>query len=154
VLSVPNDFDTPIRLLHLSFRDFLLDYRKGKGKFWIDEKYTHQRLTGRCLNIMQHSLRKNIYDLPSEGTERNDIGKVSIPYYIPPELKYACQYWAHHLVQSIDLTEMIHNAFLFLRTHFLHWIEAMSLLGLASEILGILNVFQTVLLVSSGYSQI
>lgn len=70
VLSVPDDFDTPVRLLHLSFRDFMLDYRDDKTKFWIDEKYGNQRLTARCFQIMQRSLRKNICDLPSEGTER------------------------------------------------------------------------------------
>lgn len=39
VLSVPNDFNSPVRLLHLSFRDFLLDHHKHKGDFWINEKY-------------------------------------------------------------------------------------------------------------------
>ncbi|KAG2418586.1 hypothetical protein HFD88_001687 [Aspergillus terreus] len=38
VLSVPDDFDAPIRLLHLSFRDFLLDPENSKSEFWIDEK--------------------------------------------------------------------------------------------------------------------
>jgi hypothetical protein len=33
VLSVPNDFDTPVRLLHLSFRDFLLDHYTDKRGF-------------------------------------------------------------------------------------------------------------------------
>ncbi|KAF4772650.1 hypothetical protein HAV15_005067 [Penicillium sp. str.  len=67
VLSVPNNFDTPVRLLHLSFRDFLLDHHQEKSKFWIDEKYANQRLANRCLQIMQGSLEKNICKLPSEN---------------------------------------------------------------------------------------
>ncbi|KAJ5151368.1 uncharacterized protein N7482_010620 [Penicillium canariense] len=145
VLSVPNNFDTPVRLLHLSFRDFLLDHHKRKSKFWIDEKYANHRLTAQCLQIMQHSLGRNICNLPSEGTQCNEISKDSIQHYISPELKYACQYWAHHLLQCTDITDMVHDAFLFLHTHFLHWVEAMSLLGLTSEILGILNHFQMAL---------
>ncbi|KAF7595218.1 hypothetical protein BBP40_006963 [Aspergillus hancockii] len=66
VLSVPNNFDTPVRLLRLSFRDFLLDHQKTKGQFWIDEKDVNQDLAARCLQTMQHSLRRNICDLPGE----------------------------------------------------------------------------------------
>ncbi|KAJ6084355.1 hypothetical protein N7486_011155 [Penicillium sp. IBT 16267x] len=145
VLSVPDDLNTPVRLLHLSFRDFLVDYRDDKSEFWIDEKYTNQRLATQCIHIMQHSLHKNMCDLPSGGTKRKDISKDLIQRYIPPELKYACRYWVHHLVQCADLTQMTDQAFLFLRTHFLHWVEALSLLGLTSEVLGSLNDFQTVL---------
>ncbi|OQE62988.1 hypothetical protein PENNAL_c0253G00080 [Penicillium nalgiovense] len=124
VLSVPNNFDTPVRILHLSFRDFLLDLHKDESKFWIDEKYANQRLAERCRQIMQDSLEKNICKLASEGTPRNEISNDSIRHYIPPELKYACRYWAHHLV------------------HFLHWVEAMSLLGLTSVVSGILDLLQ------------
>ncbi|KAJ6189996.1 hypothetical protein N7519_000017 [Penicillium mononematosum] len=48
VLSVPNNFDTPVRILHLSFRDFLLDHREDESKFWINGKYANQRLAERC----------------------------------------------------------------------------------------------------------
>lgn len=38
VLSIPTDKRLPVRLLYLSFRDFLLDsQRRGKRPFWIDE---------------------------------------------------------------------------------------------------------------------
>ncbi|KAJ6058363.1 uncharacterized protein N7446_007946 [Penicillium canescens] len=36
------------------------------------------------------------------------------------------------------------NASLFLQKHFLHWVEAMSILGLVSEVVGIINLLQTV----------
>ena len=154
VLSVPNDFDTPVRLLHLSFRDFLLDHHKVKSKFGIDEAYANRRLTAQCLRLIQHNLRKNICNLPNEGTKCNEISKTSIQHYIPAELNYACRYWVHHLVQCAGFTEMIQDAFLFLRTQFLHWVEAMSLLGLTTEILGILDHFQMAVLVSSEESHI
>lgn len=135
VLSVPNDFDTPIRLLHLSFREFLLNNRKSKSEFWIDEKGVNKHLTGQCLQTMQRSLRKNICNLPNEGTQRNEIDRDSIHCKIPPELRYACRYWAQHLLQSQEpVTELI-GAFSFLKEHFLHWLEAMSILGYMSEVI-------------------
>ncbi|ODM21879.1 hypothetical protein SI65_02723 [Aspergillus cristatus] len=135
VLSVPNDFSTPVRLLHLSFRDFLLDHRKSKGEFWIDEKGVNQHLTAQCLQTMQRSLRKNICNLPSEGTQRNEIDRDSIHCKIPPELRYACWYWVQHLLQSQEpVTELI-GAFSFLKEHFLHWLEAMGILGYMSEVI-------------------
>jgi hypothetical protein len=37
VLSVPNSEDVPVRLLHLSFCEFLIDLQKlGKSPFWVD----------------------------------------------------------------------------------------------------------------------
>ncbi|CAI7644813.1 unnamed protein product [Penicillium crustosum] len=149
VLSVPNNFDTPVRILHLSFRDFLLDHREDESKFWINGKYANHRLAERCLQIMQDSLEKNICKLPSEGIQWNEISNDSIQHYIPPELKYACRYWAHHLVQCTDLPSMIHNVYQFLQVHFLHWVEAMSLLRLTSAVLGILDLLQTAISVSS-----
>ncbi|OBT40523.1 hypothetical protein VE00_09007 [Pseudogymnoascus sp. WSF 3629] len=42
VLSVPSRPDHPIRLLHLSFRDFLVDTEKREtNPFWVDEKDAH-----------------------------------------------------------------------------------------------------------------
>ncbi|KFZ19736.1 hypothetical protein V501_00536 [Pseudogymnoascus sp. VKM F-4519 (FW-2642)] len=45
VLSVPSRPDHPIRLLHLSFRDFLVDTEKREtNPFWVDEKDAHNKL--------------------------------------------------------------------------------------------------------------
>ncbi|KAL1611837.1 hypothetical protein SLS60_000058 [Paraconiothyrium brasiliense] len=39
VLSVPNSENIPIRLFHLSFREFLVNRQKqGKSPFWVDER--------------------------------------------------------------------------------------------------------------------
>ncbi|KAL4794798.1 hypothetical protein BDV19DRAFT_364417 [Aspergillus venezuelensis] len=40
---------------------------------------------------------------------------------------------------------MMHDAFVFLQKHLLHWVEAMSIVGLASEIAGIIDIPQSVL---------
>lgn len=148
VLSVPDEETSPIRLFHLSFRDFLLDPEtRQRTPFGVDQKAMNHKLAIKCL-LMCHNLRRNICGLPSYGTQRADIDRHTIDHCLSPELQYACQYWAHHLAQCADLNDVIDDAHLFLRRHFLHWVEAMSLLNLASEVMEILDLLQKVVLVS------
>ncbi|KAI8715244.1 hypothetical protein NCS52_01031700 [Fusarium sp. LHS14.1] len=45
VLSVPQSADAPVKLLHLSFRDFLVDPEQhGQDGFWIDETTAHAKM--------------------------------------------------------------------------------------------------------------
>ncbi|KGO75648.1 NACHT nucleoside triphosphatase [Penicillium italicum] len=144
VLRVPEDETLPVQLFHLSFRDFLLNPEtREMTPFCVDEKESHQRLTERCLLLCQN-LRKNICGLPSDGTLRAEVDRQVVDRCLSSDLQYACRYWAHHLVQCADLNAMIRDALLFLQKHFLHWVEALSLLGLLSEVVGIINLLQTV----------
>jgi hypothetical protein len=145
VLRIPKDPAMPVRPFHLSFRDFLL---REKTEFRVDEEEMHQRLTARCFRVCD-SLRRNICGLPSYGTLRMEIDSLTIDRCLSPELQYSCRYWTHHLVRSKVLNSVLHDAFLFLQEHFLHWIEAMSILGLVSEILGAIDRVQSVIQVSS-----
>lgn len=45
-------------------------------------------------------------------------------------------------MQSKDPTIWKDDVLLFLETHFLHWLEAMSLMGILKEAIGILNALQ------------
>ncbi|CAG8013453.1 unnamed protein product [Penicillium salamii] len=152
LLRVPDNETVPVRLFHLSFRDFLLDPEtRKKTPLGINETEMHYRLAKQCL-LMCQSLRKNICGLLNEGIQRTEIDRQTVDAFLPPELQYSCRYWAYHLIKCIDLDTMIYTALIFLtrhflRKHFLHWVEAMSLLGLTSEILGILDRLQTALMV-------
>ncbi|KAJ5982742.1 hypothetical protein N7451_012842 [Penicillium sp. IBT 35674x] len=142
VLRVPIKETVPVRLFHLSFRDFLLHPEtRTKTPFWVDREAMHHKLTIQCLLACQN-LRKNICGLASDGTQRAEIGRQTIDDCLPPELQYSCRYWVHHLTQCTDLNSVIRDAFLFLQEHFLHWVEAMSLLGFVSEVVGMLNLLQ------------
>lgn len=150
VLSVPDSETLPVRLFHLSFRDFLLDPEtREKTPFWADKKEAHQRLTLRCLSVLSRSLKKNICALPSDGTQRLEIDPQTINHYLSPEIQYSCCFWAQHLVQSKDLSSVIPGAFSFLQEHFLHWLEAMSILGFAPEVVMIINLVLSAIHVSS-----
>ncbi|EMD85645.1 hypothetical protein COCHEDRAFT_1148005 [Bipolaris maydis C5] len=145
VLSVPDNKDAPIRLLHLSFRDFLINPQKqGKSPFWVDDKRTHRKLASRCLKLMSGSggLCQNICGLSGPGVLRSEIDEQTITTSLPPDLQYACRYWVDHLKQSrqdIVDRDAIH---LFLHEHLLHWLEAMSLMKESSRCINLLDSLQ------------
>ncbi|KAJ5369956.1 uncharacterized protein N7496_006048 [Penicillium cataractarum] len=142
VLSIPGNRDQPVRTLHLSFRDFLV---QSRTKFVVDEPKKHKDIARSCLKTMRSRLRKDICNLASPGTRRADIDPQHIGQYLPPELQYSCRYWIHHLEQSQALSSEIKEVRLFLQKHFLHWVEAMSLLGFVSEVVSMLDLLRTII---------
>ena len=149
VLEVPECLDAPVRLLHLSFRDYLVDSEnKEKMEFWVDEKLAHRRLAQHSLRVMYTGLRKNICNLSFLGMQRSLVDVQVLRERIPPELQYACMYWVHHQTK-VDLEpedmQAMHN---FLKTHFLHWLEVLSLIGRLSESVGLIEELQRIVDVS------
>jgi hypothetical protein len=145
VLSVPDSNDLPIRLLHLSFREFLVDPRKQReSPFWVDEKDTHRKLASRCIELMSSpgGLRQDICSLEAPGVLRVDVNDGTVASSLAPELQYACRYWVHHLEQS---GQQIHDGEpvqLFLQEHLLHWLEAMSLIRETNSCIHLINKLQ------------
>jgi hypothetical protein len=133
VLSIPDRKDVPVRLLHLSFREFLVDTsKKDKSPFWVDERARHERLASYCLELMSgpDGLRQNMCGL-QPGTLGSEVDGGIVSSYMSPELRYACRYWVYHLKQSQRQRHISNedSTYMFLQKHFLHWLEAMSLIG-------------------------
>jgi hypothetical protein len=156
VLHIPSSSKDPVRLLHLSFRDFLVDpgtWEKtppGVDKLGVDEKQMHQDIVVHCLRIMKKKLRRNMCDLQRPGVARSDIDQQTVTNYIQPEVKYACLYWVDHLKKG-DIHMSVDELYQFLSSHLLHWIEALSLVGRASDGLGILRTLRSVLQVRAAH---
>ncbi|KAL4869265.1 hypothetical protein BDV12DRAFT_196507 [Aspergillus spectabilis] len=95
VLTIPSDARLPIRILHLSFHDYLLDERtkakQSTSRFWVDKREKHELITRQCLN------------------------PASTAGFLPPAF------------QSLN------QVLPFLKEHFLHCLESMSILGAISE---------------------
>ncbi|KAK2589911.1 hypothetical protein QQS21_012410 [Conoideocrella luteorostrata] len=143
VLSVPLSEEEPVRVLHLSFRDFLLDpTQRDKNPFWIDEKQTHQAVAVHCLRLME-SLRQDICDVGRPGTPRSAVGQNKVETSLPSELRYACLYWAHHLQATQGFNDDCKQVLRFLKCHFLHWLESLSLMGRAWESVRIIAGMQS-----------
>ncbi|KAK4646181.1 hypothetical protein QC761_0040130 [Podospora bellae-mahoneyi] len=149
VLNVPTSAESPVRIFHLSFRDFLVDPAKAKEQktypFWVDEKATHRRIATRCLDLLSDYLKKDICDLRMPGTARADIESSVIDLHLPSDVRYACLYWVYHVQQSSSRISDDHQVYTFLERHFLHWLEALSLLGKISVTIGMIRDLQGLL---------
>ncbi|KNB04574.1 hypothetical protein FOXG_06634 [Fusarium oxysporum f. sp. lycopersici 4287] len=147
VLYIPSERSAPIKPLHLSFRDFLINRDKHKtDQFWVDEKETHKRLVVRCFQLLMHDdcLKKDMCDLRTPGVARSDIDKGKIDERLPLEAQYACLYWVYHLKESHERIRDRDQVHEFLELHFLHWLEALSLIGRISESIGFVDGLQSI----------
>jgi hypothetical protein len=148
VLSVPENFDLPVRLLHLSFQDYLLT--TDESSFRVSPEKTHQKIALHCLRVMydsRHGLKRNICRLPTYGTHLDDIDRQTLDQHLSAALQYSCQYWIYHLQQSQGHVSEP-EVFAFLEKHFLHWLEALSLMGVISEAVGMIDMLQQAVSVS------
>jgi hypothetical protein len=151
VLSIPANQDSPVRLLHLSFRDFLLDVEKrGKSPFWVDERETHETIAIKCLELMSQPqcLREDICELETPGKLRTKIDSQTIDRRLPADVRYACRHWVYHLENNNRPIRDQDRVHIFLREHFLHWLEALSLIGKISESIPLIHTLQLLFPVS------
>ncbi|KAF2230083.1 hypothetical protein EV356DRAFT_454615, partial [Viridothelium virens] len=148
VLNVPTNTDSPIRLLHASFRDFLLDTsQRNRCPFWIDERVTNDMLATHCMRIMSIQLRENLCELQHGGMLRNQVDSTTIDSRLSPELKYDCHYYVDHLHHGEKAIHYQNALYTFLEKHFLHWLEAM---GLSSRSFETLAIIESAEMISSG----
>ncbi|PLB49666.1 hypothetical protein P170DRAFT_426542 [Aspergillus steynii IBT 23096] len=139
VLRIPDEQDLPVRILHPSFREYLLT---TQSRFHVDEGLTHNDMTSHYLRVINQHLKRDICDLQSFGIQHEDIDDKIIRQFVPPHLQYSCRYWVFHLAQSkspLSKTEVLS----FLKAYFLHWLEVMSLTGVISETVDMMKTLQS-----------
>ena len=140
LLNVPQDPESPIRLLHPSFRDYLLKPSRCQNTlFQIEERTAHEALFTCCLQVMFDGLHRDLCRLESPGTLALQVDRSRVENQLPKHLRYACTYWVDHLEKVADERRalaglcdqgQIHEFFL---RHLLHRLEALSFLGKASN---------------------
>jgi hypothetical protein len=123
----------PVRILHPSFADFLThQFRCGNGPWFIDLSLHHRHLAMSCLDLLEKTLRRDLYDL-SFSFPRLDIT-------IPEDVSYAGASWIHHVCSTTeDVAPVVMRMDVFLHRHLLHWLEVMSLLKISREAGSLLN---------------
>ncbi|KAK1997162.1 WD40 repeat-like protein [Colletotrichum falcatum] len=132
VLSVPRDPKTPVRLLHKSFSDFLLNSKGPRRcEYAVEAAQTHAMLAAKCIRRMKEGLRRDICGIRKPGMLRDKIDKQVIDTHIPADLQYACLHWVHHLQQGQGSLGGEVDRFLYM--HLLHWLEVLALLGKVSD---------------------
>ncbi|OQU97033.1 NACHT domain-containing protein [Cladophialophora immunda] len=136
VIIIPQQ-ESPIRLFHQSFREFLIGNNNVESHpFGINKVSTHMDLTKRCLELLSkpESLETNLFNLQNPGTKVANVDREKIMARLNLEVQYACSYWVHHLAESrLDTTwldpGMASLTYEFLKNHFLHWVEALGWMG-------------------------
>ncbi|KAK6342185.1 hypothetical protein TWF730_001664 [Orbilia blumenaviensis] len=146
VLNIPENDDEPIRLFHISFRDFLTGptLKKLESQFWVDEIAQHKTIATACLERLSN-LKQNICNLKSPGDHRATISREKIERCLPLDLQYACRYWVHHLKLAgygIHDNDQVHD---FLKKHFLHWFEALCILDKSPDLILQINALKSLL---------
>ena len=84
VLNVPEDGNSPIKLLHPSFRDFLVNQERCLDRyFWINESQVHQKIAKQCLYVMSKTLKTNICCIRTPGTLKSETETSIVDQYLP-----------------------------------------------------------------------
>jgi hypothetical protein len=134
---------------HASFPDFIFTQARSRFSMTIPQSSTslqivdmscdlashHALLTHSCFHIMMSGLHFNICNLPSSFLLDSEVSNLQIEEKISDVLKYACQYWVKHMLQTASSEHRALQAHVvnFLHTCILFWIEAMNLLQLSSQ---------------------
>lgn len=147
VVDVPTNPESPISVFHKSFSDYLL--RDDANKENASEN--HGRMAMKCMAHLSRGLLKNICGLSSPGDSQTDVSWETVWQNIPQDLEYACLFWTHHYVASHNLVPK-EEVIDLLQAHFLHWLEALSLLEKLPEGASAIKQLESVFLVRNQHA--
>ncbi|KAJ5133506.1 hypothetical protein N7526_004871 [Penicillium atrosanguineum] len=128
--------DNVIFFFHQSAKEFLL--RKAQIEIFPGDKAAeHLAIFSRSLQILFKTLRRNIFDVKLLGSWTDEFTQRS-PNPLAA-VKYACVYWINHLQEGWYSEDEDHSlddggyVDSFLRKKYLHWLEALAILGCLPE---------------------
>jgi hypothetical protein len=132
--------DDFIHVSHVSFAEFICDPVRCGENFAI-RRDVHDRIMAlACLHVMQTELRFNICQLETSHIRNADVSNLAsrIEEFIPDHLVYSCRFRSDHLQTTAVVLEVVVAVKSFMYTHFLHWLEILSLIkevNIASQVL-------------------
>jgi WD40 repeat protein len=133
--------DCTVYFVHQSAKDHLILHEPTQPViFSSGHGEVHYTIFSHSLRAMTSILKKNIYTLSHPALH---IDEIEAPGSDPlAAIRYSCAHWIDHLCSGIsDNGSLTHQdrlddtgtVFVFLRKHFLHWLEALSLLRNISD---------------------
>ncbi|KAL2146102.1 hypothetical protein VTI28DRAFT_5195 [Corynascus sepedonium] len=150
--------DDQLYLIHQSIKEYL-SKRASNLLFPCGVRMAHHDILIRSLQLMSGNLRRDIYDLGAPGFP---IEKVRTPDSgLLATMQYSCIYWVDHLCDIVSGTDVERTNLLqdnkvvhtFLKTKYVNWLEALSLLRAMSE--GVIAIGQLKdLLTLEGHSKL
>ena len=124
--------DNHVYFIHQSAKDYLtinassVIFPAGKGRI-------HYDMFSRSLDALSNTLRRDMYNLQDPGSMVKNVPDPD-PDPLGP-IRYSCVFWVDHLCKADDQNlehrkELSDDGriFTFLREHFLHWLESLSLI--------------------------
>ena len=140
-----------IYFVHQSAKDYLVEH--ASAEIFLDGRTEEQqRIVSQSIKAMDKALQRDIYNLRHPGCS---IDKVEHPDPDPlAPIRYACVYWVDHLCEiksSHNKVGLYDNGTIdvFLRKHFLYWLEALSLIKGISD--GVLAIAKLIGLLTVSY---
>ncbi|GJJ11143.1 hypothetical protein Clacol_005374 [Clathrus columnatus] len=128
LLSGIDSLSSPIRPLHLSFREYLLDANRSH-RFSIDPSPRHHDFALGCIRAMMEELRFNICNIPD--SHKPNSGYQDLPELVSSSisipLSYSCRFWALHVSSTGFDSSLARKAEEFLYHGFFLWLEVLSL---------------------------
>jgi NACHT domain-containing protein len=132
--------DNHVYFIHQSAKDYLTMnasayiFPSGRGRI-------HYDMFSWSLDALSKTLRRDMYNLQDPGSVVKDV-----PDPDPlASIRYSCVFWVDHLCeadgQSLDQSMKLSDdgaIFAFLKEHFLHWLESLSLVNKLSN--GVLSI--------------
>ena len=131
-----------VYFVHQSAKDFFIT-DKGSKIFSSSRQEEHGKIAYWSLDFMSSILKENICDLQKPGVFAAEAQRRFCQSRFT-HIEYACCYWVDHL--AVYLTNASRDKYdqlspfdnrrkvkMFLRGHFLHWLEALSLLEKVSD---------------------
>jgi phosphoglycolate phosphatase-like HAD superfamily hydrolase len=137
LLDYQHDSDEPVRLMHLSFPDFLSDPRRCSALpgYVVDVASDHLRIVEHGLELMNGCLRYDICRIRDPSLLNSEVVDLEerLITYVSESLRYACLFWVMHWLEHIRTagtqSRIPTGLEYFCERHLLHWIEVLSLTG-------------------------
>lgn len=113
-----------VQILHPSFADFLFNAQRCVKPQWLFvESVLHHSMAIICIEHLAGVLKENFCNITlSPDPVQGDI---------PEDVAYACMYWIDHVRMEGECSMMIPFLEDFFRRHFLHWVEALSIMKMS-----------------------
>ncbi|KAG8825491.1 hypothetical protein FRC18_010263 [Serendipita sp. 400] len=154
--------DRPIKVLHPTFREFVLSNEDRANGFLVDPGISASSLASACISTLEHILEEDLFQLDKPGhlPWRNaDIPNLEtiVHKFTTPAERYASAFWAHHVATSNLSSELWSTVINFLSQRLLNWVELMSwrgTIGLCIEGISRLREAADKQMINDGTSQV
>ena len=108
-----------------------------KLKCHKDDQRAYRVLAKKTIRLMSKHLKQNICGLAAQHAPIANMDSIKLEEHLNSEVQLSCKFWVQYLTWAGALlandTEMHHTVYSFLQAHFLHWLEALSLMKAISE---------------------